>query len=85
MSESGSLGLEFAPSPLNVDRTGGSKVIGDRFENLFSIYRRDFLKVIGDHFGVARQLLSPTGWPINLGTEINLGHLPGASQFLGTI
>jgi hypothetical protein len=28
----------------------GSKVIGDHFENLFSIYRRDFLKMIGDHF-----------------------------------
>jgi hypothetical protein len=28
----------------------GSKVIGDHFENLFSIYRRDFLKMIADHF-----------------------------------
>jgi hypothetical protein len=61
----------------------GSKVIGDHFENLFSIYRRDFLKVIADHFSLAitlswrrhccvcRQLVDRS----TLG-QFNLGQLP---------
>jgi hypothetical protein len=43
--------------------TGGSKVIGDHFENLFSIYRREFLKMIGDHFSTPCSLgasITPT-------------------------
>jgi hypothetical protein len=54
-------------------------VIGDRFENCFSIYRRDFLKVIGDHFSTAlcsidfrHQSSTATGRP-TLGQRFNLG------------
>jgi hypothetical protein len=59
-----------------VDRNRGSKVIGDHFENLFSIYRREFLKMIGDHFSVitcciCRQLVDRS----TLG-QFNLGQLP---------
>jgi hypothetical protein len=47
----------------------GLKVIADHFENCFSIYRRDFLKMIADHFSFAILLqLCNRHWQINLGT-----------------
>jgi hypothetical protein len=51
------------------DRHRGLKVIADRFENLFSIYRRDFLKMIADHFSSAVGCeFCDRHWQINLGT-----------------
>jgi hypothetical protein len=44
---------EFRAKSVEGRSNRGSKVIGDHFENLFSIYRRDFLKMIADHFSSA--------------------------------
>jgi hypothetical protein len=68
-------------------------VIADHFENCFSIYRRDFLKMIGDHFSVitcrqrdhsdcciCRQLVDRS----TLG-QFNAGQLPRASDSLGKL
>jgi hypothetical protein len=44
-------------------------VIADHFENCFSIYRRDFLKMIADHFSFVILLqLCNRHWQINFGT-----------------
>jgi hypothetical protein len=63
-----------------VDRNRGSKVIGDHFENLFSIYRRDFLKMIGDHFSFYTRTTDVARRSINLGTAIQFGKSTGSKE-----
>jgi len=52
---SGSLNVERDLSELkSIEQgVGGLNVIADHFENCFSIYRQDFLKMIADHFSFA--------------------------------
>jgi hypothetical protein len=83
MSEVGACTLQNSTLAVGAKRSirnRGSKVIGDHFENLFSIYRRDFLKMIGDHFSFYTRTTDVARRSINLGTAIQFGKSTGSKE-----